>query len=638
MRKGTAAVSEVGRASRLIVGSPQLISHDRAPHSQVHHEGQPSADWSSTAGSPPATRPGQSVSDPTPLPGREVDTTTFAKRRALDDSSIAGMQAKKQRSLSPMTLASELSASASSVAAHVPPEQMPPSVPQAPRFFTADDDPFAVDPGLTLHLMDSYFTHVNTGIYCMLPRESFMRWLTTCSNKNPEDRMVLHAMLAMASVFDQDRAVEVGDRCAVISANLLAPRTGLFSLQLVHTRLLIALYNLSRGIEGSAWDLCGSAARASSALRYNNERGCAKPAPPGTPNDYGLSTEQTVECRRRTFWTCFMMDRFNGFCGGMVCTINKRDVYLRLPCADEQYEKGSPSGVPFFDNGSIDQSFTVVMPNSHVSPVAYLCLVTSIWGNVMSFVHRAVHHSPIGYATVYETFYRNMQHALQTWLARLPHYLQYSKDNLARSVHEGYAGTFVSMHALYHYTLIKLNRCVRHSLLLEVVPRNIREAHSQAHQLLSIVCALHRIREEPNGLTAEHARWYSSSPFVGYALLSATDVVAAGGPDSNLKPTMENMQGGLAFLRDLGVYWPSAKDQARAGETRYLQLQNVLSRPYKAISGCWLGRQWGLKEPLEKDFNLEDDCIYGVNDNVYFEALGNVGTGVALPAGPQVAH
>jgi len=486
-----------------------------------------------------------------------------------------------------------------------------------------EEDPFASDPATTVHLLEVYFAHVNSTTYCMFPRVTFMNWLTTSSEKCQNECVVLYAMLAMGSVFAGPEYAAVGKQSAALATEGLATKVGRFSLPVIHVRLVLALYNFSYGNEGAAWDYCGLAVRALSALRYNHEEGCLIPPKSENPIlEYGLNRDQVAECRRRTFWAGFLMDRYNGFCGGMLCVINPADIYLRLPCEEDAYESGIASAAPIYNNGTVDRTLSALNASSPVSPMAYLAVLAGIWGEAMNFIYRAANHNPSTYRQAYEKVYHDTHAAIAEWNSQLPGYLQFSEANLDRSIQGCYAGTFISLHVLHHFVIMKLNRCMRHTLAPDLAPRNIIAAHYHAHRLLGVMRAVREARRDiVHPKSGQPSRFEFSVPFSGYATLAAVDIVGGGGPDSTLGPTVNGMEAGLDCLRELARYWKSASIQSRSGERRLLQLKNVLSRPYKASSGCWLGRNWGLEGPLEQEFELDADCIYGVDNTVYFNAL-----------------
>ena len=544
------------------------------------------------------------------------------KPRAQDEDVYGGAPVKKHRSMSPSTAYGH-------PAAVTQPQYYPhldhsfPPTSERPAFMSWEEDPFASDPDMTIHLLESYFAHINSATYCMLPRVTFMNWLTTSRSKSQNECVVLYAMLAMGSIFAGEEYAAIGKECATLATEALATKIGRFSLPVIHVRLILALYHFSRGNEGAAWDYCGLAMRALSVLRFNHENICL--ISPKTENpilEYGLTRDQVAECRRRTFWAGFLMDRYNGFCGGMLCVINPADIYLRLPCSEDIYESGAASSAPFYDNGIVDRSLSMLKASSPISPMAWLAVVGGIWGDAMTFIYRAANYDPNTYRQAYEKVYHDTHAAMHEWNSQLPGYLRYSEANLDRSIQGGYVGTYISLHVLHHFVIMKLNRCMRHTLAADLAPRNIRAAHYHAHRLLGVMRAIRETRREIiHPKSGQPSRFEFSVPFPGYATLAAVDIVGGGGPDSTLSPTVNGMEAGLDGLRELARYWNSAADQSRSGERRLLQLKNVLSRPYKASSGCWLGRNWGLEGPLEQEFELDADCIYGVDNTVYFNAL-----------------
>jgi hypothetical protein len=529
---------------------------------------------------------------------------------------------KRHQSMSPSAAYGHTAAASQPQFSHYMDHRLP-RASKGPSFMSWEDDPFYTDPETTIHLLEEYFANVNSTTYCMFPRVTFMNWLTTGPEKCQNERMVLYAMLAMGSTFASPGYASVGKRCAELATEGLATKVGRFSLPVIHVRLLLALFNFAKGNEGAAWEYCGLAMRALSALRYNHEEGCLiSPKKQNPILEYGLTREQVMECRRRTFWAGFLMDRYNGFCGGMLCAINPADVYLRLPCAEDAYESSMASVAPFYNNGTIDHTLTTLNASSPVSPMAWLAVVGGIWGEAMNFIYRASNHSRNTYRQAYEKVYHDTYAAMQDWSSQLPGYLRYSEANLDRSIQDGYAGTFISIHVLHHFVLMKLNRCMRHTLVADLAPRNIRAAHDHAHRLLGVMHAIKEARREiVHPQPGQPSRFVLAVPFAGYATLSAVDIVGGGGPDSTLGPTMVGMQSGVECLRELAQFWNSAVEQTRNAERRLYQLKNVLSRPYKASSGCWLGRNWGLEGPLEQEFELDADCIYGVDNKVYFNAL-----------------
>lgn len=173
-----------------------------------------------------------------------------------------------------------------------------------------DSDPYEVEPEETLRYLNSFFDNVNSTVYCMFPRDHFMRWVRRCQKKSGSERMLLYAMIALGSVFITDgQQSPFAQGCADMAFHAVAEKHGRFSLPLVQSRLLLSLYSFASGREGSAWDYCGSAFRAIGALHLNTENGCSEVTQEYAPRAYfRMPTDQLVECARRTFWAAFLLD------------------------------------------------------------------------------------------------------------------------------------------------------------------------------------------------------------------------------------------------------------------------------------------------------------------------------------------
>lgn len=549
-----------------------------------------------------------------------------------DNTSPSSKPTKKHRSTSPHEVPREHHANGSAgsngyiVAA--------PFADGGQRTLSLNDDPMLIDPGTTLHVIDLFFTHVNNAIWFLFPQKAFVHWARTSKAKTQSEKMTLYAMLAVGSIFADDRVGQFGYQCSQVASLAVMQDPSSMSLASSQTWLMLGLYHASKGEEDIAWDYIGTAIRICTNPKhgFNTEGGCAESvdAPDVNGIDFFMTREQLAECKRRTFWACFVMDRSME---GTQYAINSKDVFVRLPCSDGMYERGQRSDAPFFNNTIVDSVSTILTPASAVSPMAWMIQLTAIYGDVMNFIKRAAHRSESTYCESYEAFYKETQEALHCWISMLPDHLTFETANVNKSLREGYARIFITMHSLYHFTLMRLNRCVRHRLMLDNVGRNIRCAHYHANAMLSIAKTLRSASGELGMGPSGHPNDLGcSSPFVARVITYAVDILSAGGFDSNIASMLESINSGIYILDQLARYWHTAHVQSRECHRRYLQIQNILTRPFKAKSGCWLGREWGVEMPLDRTLRPEHDCIYGITEAaglpnaVYFDALKDAST------------
>ena len=354
-----------------------------------------------------------------------------------------------------------------------------------------------------------------------------------------------------------------------------------------------------------------------------------------------MTGAQLAECKRRTFWSALFMDRS---CGATTCEIKPEDIFIRLPCTDDMYERGVPSDAPYLSNGIIDPSESIITAASPIAPMAWLIIVAVLWGNVVGSTFRAWHRAPATYGDAYNAFYDETSQLLQGWRSRLPPHLQYSEANLDLSIQQGYAGTFISMHTLYHFAQIKMNRYLRHTAMPDLVRRNLEAAHEHAHELLQLMGSVQNARRAISSpAEGQPISFTLSTPFPGYATLAAIDITSAGGWESGLQPTMQEIEGGLTCLGELSTYWASAGHQLKACQKRYYQIKNIMQRR-PSQEGAWLGKKWGMEKPLEQEFeDPEYDCVWGLGDSdaalkMYFETLKKDESSTkAQPGGLRIA-
>jgi hypothetical protein len=504
-----------------------------------------------------------------------------------------------------------------------------------------EQDPYETDAQLTMHLLHLYFNHAGRATYGMFPRGPFLLWVETNREKNQDDLMLLYSVLAIGSVFSADQDMcNIGKRFAAVSAYAAEKRFGKFTLQLCQSRLLLSLYYFARGKSHEAWDLCGAGLRAISALKLNTEEGVKELPDTLADLDYGFDRSTLEECCRRTFWSGFLMDvsstaftatttldliiqqRYNGFCGGTLCVINIEDTFLHLPCLESMFEASTPCNTPFFD-------YSLLSRQSNPGPLgymAYLTLISVIWGDVLTFTGRAIHRPESGYEQPYDTFYTQTYERLERWNAMLPENLHYSPHNLDNSIIEGFAGTFLSLHALYTSTIIRLNRYVRvRALSHEKLARNIDQSFRTASHFVSmmhLLAAPNRQRRLPSNAAAE---FLFSTPFPGYALMLSIDVLTAAGTVSTLPNLIETLSTTISCIEELANFWASARAQHKAIANRINRLAEIAVSEEQGVRNGSYGHYWKIEDSLETAFGNED-VIYKANEPMLLDIVGRLTT------------
>lgn len=483
-------------------------------------------------------------------------------------------------------------------------------------------NPFNTHPLLVTELISVFFKHVPETAYCMFPEGPFKSWFLSSAEKSVDDLMLVYTILALGTVFSQKSEHKAfGAQYAAVSR--FACDNSRFGIQLVQSRVLLALYYFANNNAEDAWDFCGAALRAASGLKLNLEIEKTEDAYRKT-YPYGLTRAGFAECRRRTFWSCYLMDRFNGFCSGHLSVIHSDDVFLRLPCDLNSFESQIDIQNPFFD------ATTPPIQNINwtIGSMAYLINIATIWGDVMANIYRTSQRpNPSTSKSNFITFYENASLRLRIWNESLPSCYAFSAENLARAASNGKLGTFMTMHTVYHTTAMKLNRYIQqYTLTKSQLSHHVTVAKQHAEELLKMIDTLAALRASAplSPVLQGDIQTRFSSPFVGYAIVSAIDILTAKVTLSTIPSRLTSFQGSQSILSELAQFWQSAKNQQALVQQRVRDLSDlVLAREeggagaigFKVDHLASVLRETGdgvfeMREAIEKTFSRDYDCVY----------------------------
>ncbi|KAJ5176873.1 uncharacterized protein N7482_002750 [Penicillium canariense] len=484
-------------------------------------------------------------------------------------------------------------------------------------------DPFDNDPEMTLHYVETYFSNVNDGIYHIFPRARFVLWLKSCETKSPEDKMLLYSMMALGSLFsDRPDRVTALRRYSRIARFAIQKSQHSLSLQLAQSHLIMSLLYYAAGSLVGSWDSIGAAGRAVSGLRFNIESGGVI-VDQNQACDYGLHPQALIECRRRTFWVAFILDRVSFFFSATSTSISSESALIRLPCREEIYEAQQYATAPYFQTVLNQAPISAEDDRSALSPIAFLIQILSIWGDVSFQAFRLSHTPSDGWSPLAEGFHSTIIRRTDEWMNRLPEHLAFSVTNMERASQAKNVDALVSIHMFYHATLMKLYRHVRyHSLRSEALVQYIHRARYHAVEILRIALAVvqfsHQIQSTRFPADASAPNEPILSPFLGYVVLSAVDVLSAGGMVTELPDCIAFINGALGMIQLLGYHWDSSLSLANIIKRRLDSMVDCLndrSRPQDklgfAVDGPSLATKVPAGTPAQPPGALEEDLFYG---------------------------
>lgn len=464
------------------------------------------------------------------------------------------------------------------------------------------------------------------------------------------------------------------------------------SLQVVQARLLLSLYYLIVGRPCDSIEISGGAISAAVCMALNlepeeetllalrqeeddnvdetmggdvaddqEEDGMGKKRAAGSTSrepryPWNMTRTQYIECRRRTYWACFVYERLDGSFPTRLSNLSAEDVFIRLPEREGVFdiEVGAP---PIMVKASVmfDPSLAnmALLDDDRtdcavLGPLALVVTATVVWGDVMTNVYRMgqQHVRLLGRQSVpnsFGAFYAGATARLGRWRDAVRSQgfdlLADSHEERAgvvrRAVREGSLSSLLLAHLVHHVTAIKLHRHVTPRFWQqqkdgEVEGRLTRQsfaatARRHAQAILDAVAAVGSIfvgrferhmapllvvdRQAPiNRRSADRRRRQGDDdkdadatnphglnlppPFLSHALLEAVDVLSSGGSATCLGRLVADLRAAHAVLTVLAAVWEAARLQADMVAARIDRFEDIMVEAEMMKTA---------KEPVKKD-------------------------------------
>ncbi|KFY73600.1 hypothetical protein V499_06325 [Pseudogymnoascus sp. VKM F-103] len=433
----------------------------------------------------------------------------------------------------------------------------------------ATENPFETNEALSFDLLDNLFLNTSCTTYRFLPEPHFRAWVADRSiRKSPQDIMLLYGLLALATVFSTaEGAKQRGEEFAAVCRS--AAEGSEFNLHLVQSRLLLSLYYVAINKYRESLDFCGSAVRAATWLGLNVELGESEKG--SNTTIFNLDRVAYAECRRRTFWSCYIMDHFSTFCNGHLNTINPNNIFLRYPTTTKNCEALTDASAPFFvPSGALAQSSL-----KDVGITAYMINILAIWGDIRDYNYRASKSPNVAVTEPFSAFYATTIARLEGWRASLLPSAENTLENLDAAVKDGSVGSFVSLHSLYLVSYANLHRYGRFdSATTPTLKTSLRITFEHANAILDL--AQNMASRTVRLPTTPAASTKFSSPYFGFIIVNAMDILSAKGRLADITTFHARIEGPSKIVDELASFWHSARlqqDQVKA------RLEALLSLP-----------------------------------------------------------
>ena len=497
-------------------------------------------------------------------------------------------------------------------------------------------NPYNIDQQATKHYVEMFLIHGDAATQWLFPRKAIIRWLEGSPEGSRDDLMLIYAILALGTVFSiRQNHKSDGELFADTARYAIDKNQSRYSLQLVQSRLLLGLYYFATGDSQSGWDFSGQGFRAALGLKLNVEEHC-QDISHEEDDLLGLRRHALVECRRRTYWLAYIIDRLGDFHEDHAYMLQSQDTFLRLPCTEMLYSLSGPSKAPCLKSDHQHSDIHQTYEASALGPMAHLVEISTIWGDVSTYIYRHSRNTATEEDSLnFESHYRSILKRLSTWQESLPKDLINTPANLSLTTQHHTLSTLLSLHTLYHTTLMRLNR---HSPPQSPPSfsnnRNHHAARTHATDLLDLIATLTTATRLPHRPLPPSASFLTSFPpescpplagipaFTAYAILLAIDILTAGGstaPES-LAPLLQSMTTAFAVVDEMAGCWKSV------GGMRDIILARLegLEKDGKVERGGF----WRCRKALDRgvEGKVWDICYTGAvdafEDDGFFKMLG----------------
>ncbi|KAF2023830.1 hypothetical protein EK21DRAFT_118397 [Setomelanomma holmii] len=311
------------------------------------------------------------------------------------------------------------------------------------------------------HLAEIYFDYVYGQCYPLLHKPSFMRRLA--AGKVPP--VLILAMCAISARFSTHPQLRTepcflrGDNWGERAREIALKRFDSLNITILIVYLLLGLHEFGTCQGGRSWMFGGMAQRMAYALQLHKE------------NEYDPLIDEANrkplsaidrEMRRRTMWSCFLMDRFDLSGTDRPLFVHEQCIEVQLPVKESLYlheiyapKKTLEGNVP---NLVPPDSGQLANPRDNMGVSAYTIRLLCIWGKLIKYMNLGGterEEKPIW--SLHSTFH-SLKEVAKAFKEALPEMLVYTPENLRSHAIGKTANSFLYLHILWQQIMLFMHR------------------------------------------------------------------------------------------------------------------------------------------------------------------------------------
>jgi hypothetical protein len=241
----------------------------------------------------------------------------------------------------------------------------------------------------------------------------------------------------------------------------------------IQVLLMITGHSWGAGEGHRAWMYLGMAVRMTQILGLFDESPVGTAGEHTNTNASHTSTQDaflTAEERRRTAWTCFLMDSLLSGGKRRRRLLSADDMRIQLPCDSDDFHFADPVRCERLDRSVSDNRS--LGPIVHLGIVAYSMRIADIWGKVARWACSSAVHGELPWEPNSEFQY--LLKCLDQWRYSLPRRLEFSVLSLHAHSAANQGQAYCYMHSIYFMSIMFLHR----SYLSHVETQNKHDSDS----------------------------------------------------------------------------------------------------------------------------------------------------------------
>ncbi|EME49353.1 hypothetical protein DOTSEDRAFT_117283, partial [Dothistroma septosporum NZE10] len=407
------------------------------------------------------------------------------------------------------------------------------------------------------HLAEVFFDYVYGQSYHLLHKPSFMRKLA----QGTVPPVLMLAVCAISARFSSHPAVRTepaflrGETWASAARDIALRRYDTPNITILICYIILGLHEFGTCQGGRSWMFGGMAQRMAYALQLHKD---LDHDPKERTQEKHELTFTDREIRRRTMWSCFLMDRFNSSGTDRPIFVGEQYIRAQLPIKESFYQLEITGPTEDLDGNVPNpvQAGTGQMSDAkdNMGVAAYLVRLVSIYGELIAYLNMGGKERDEHPMWAEESSFQGLKRAISEWKVALPSSLHWSPENLQNHASEKTANQFIFLHIVYNQIVLFMHRFALpmpgcRSFLPKDMPKEfMTEAAKTALEAATQVSAL--IHEAGDHLVV--------APFAGYSAFFSSTVHIHGAFSQNAAleaSSKQNLAWNVKYLTKMKKYW-----------------------------------------------------------------------------------